>query len=236
MSGRIAEAFTDEELREMLSGAVYMDVQTLDVIWQRGMGELTGVKHVNESSIAVEIFAEHPLNQGIAGTMRRASGWSRGAYLEKVNGQVQAINHLHVMTNQKRKGISLSLFENELGGRVAVSSYHPWDGLGMLAKVTQMIRLMNYLSRDKMPVMLEKSFRILPLFRQDEAGKKFVLALFNNSLDTYENVPISVRTLADQVKSLHAEDDQQVASTRNNEWLEFTIDKVLPWSVTVLSS
>ena len=234
MSGRIAEAFTDEELREMLSGAVYMDAQTLDILWQRGLGELAGVKHVNESSIAVEIFAEHPLNQGIAETIRRASGWSQGTYLEKINEHVQAINHLHVMTNQERKGISLSLFENELGGRVAVSSYYPWDGLGMLAKVSQMIRLMNYLSRDKMPVMLDKSYRILPLFRQNGKGTRFVLSLFNNSLDEYENVPLTVRSSAKKVKMMTPEGEEEIKVRQQDGMLQLEVEKIAPWRVVVL--
>lgn len=234
MSGRIAEAFSDEELRQMLSGAVYLDTQALEVLWQRGMGELTGVKHVNESSIAVEIFADHPFNQGMAGTMRRASGWSRGTYLEKVNDKVQAVNHLHVMTNQQRKGISLSLFENELGGRIAVSSYHPWDGLGMLAKVTQISRLMNYLSRNKMPVMLEKSYRIMPLFRQNVDGNRFVLSLFNNSLDTYENVPLSIKNSAARVKMLTPGKDEKMRISRQDKHIDLQITRIEPWSTVVI--
>ncbi|MFW5762263.1 MAG: hypothetical protein ACOCXH_14915, partial [Cyclobacteriaceae bacterium] len=216
------------------SGAVYMDTQALEVLWERGMGELTGVKHVNESSIAVEIFSDHALNQGIAGTMRRASGWSQGTYLEKVNDKVQAVNHLHVMSSQERKGISLSLFENELGGRIAVSSYYPWDGVGMLAKVTQMSRLMNYLSKDKMPVMLEKSYRIMPLFRQNVKGNRFVLSLFNNSLDAYENVPVSVRSDANQVKLITHDGERNIKLKREGDQLKIDIEKIEPWSVVVM--
>jgi len=234
MSGRVAEAFSDEELRQMLSGAVYLDTQALGVLWERGLGELTGVKQVNESSIAVEIFADHPLNQGMAGTMRRASGWSQGTYLEKANNKVQAINHLHVMSSQERKGISLSLFENELGGRIAVSSYYPWDGLGMLAKVTQMSRLMNYLSQDNMPVKLEQPFRVMPLIRSSSDQNRFVLSLFNNSLDAYENVPVSVRSDASQVKLITHDGERNIKLKKEGDRLKMHIEKIEPWSVVVL--
>ena len=49
MSGRIAESFSDEDLKEMLSGAVYLDTAALGVLWERGLGEFTGVKHINNS-------------------------------------------------------------------------------------------------------------------------------------------------------------------------------------------
>lgn len=218
----------------MLSGTVYLDTQALGVLWERGLGELTGVKQVNESSIAVEIFADHPLNQGMAGTMRRASGWSQGTYLEKANNKVQAINHLHVMSSQERKGISLSLFENELGGRIAVSSYYPWDGLGMLAKVTQMSRLMNYLSQDNMPVKLEQPFRVMPLIRSSSDQNRFVLSLFNNSLDAYENVPVSVRSDASQVKLITHDGERNIKLKKEGDRLKMHIEKIEPWSVVVL--
>ena len=44
LAGRVAEAFTTEQLREMLSGPVLMDAFALEVLAKRGLGELAGVR------------------------------------------------------------------------------------------------------------------------------------------------------------------------------------------------
>ena len=44
LAGRVAEAFSDEELREMLARGVWMDGEALGVLWARGLGELAGVR------------------------------------------------------------------------------------------------------------------------------------------------------------------------------------------------
>ncbi|MGK7394669.1 MAG: hypothetical protein ACNS62_08850 [Candidatus Cyclobacteriaceae bacterium M3_2C_046] len=235
MSGRMAEAFTDEQLLEMLSGAVYMDAQALDVLWQRGLGELAGVKHVDESVISVEVFSSHPLNQELTGTMRRAEGWSRGSFLEKVDEQVEAVNDLYEMSSHDHRGISLSLYENELGGRIAVSSYHPWRNVGMLAKVTQLSRLFHFLSRSKMPVKIDKPCRIMPLFRKNSQGG-FVLSLFNSSFDVYEDVPVVVKSYSDHLKLLTDEGEQNIIAKKQDDQLIFNVDRMAPWSVVILYS
>ena len=235
LSGRIAETFSNEELKKMLSGAVYMDTAALNVLWERGLGEYAGVKHVNDSVIAVEIFSDHPINQGIEGTMRRAEGWSRGTYLEIINDDVEVINNLHVMTTQELKGPCLTVFENKLGGRIAVSGYHPWQNVGMLKKVTQLTRLMNYLSAGKMPVIIEKPYRILPLMRTSRDGNRFVLSLFNNSFDEITNLPVQLKSVANEIVQLKPDANKKLRVKKANGNLNISIDKIEPWSIIVLA-
>jgi len=54
---------SDDEIRQVLAGAVYMDAETLDTLNRRGFGELTGMtveKALYEDCI--EELTAHPLN------------------------------------------------------------------------------------------------------------------------------------------------------------------------------
>ena len=167
--------------------------------------------------------------------MRRAEGWSRGTYLEIINDDVEVINNLHVMTTQELKGPCLTVFENKLGGRIAVSGYHPWRNVGMLKKVTQLTRLMNYLSAGEMPVIIEKPYRILPLMRTSRDGNRFVLSLFNNSFDEITNLPVQVKSGASEVVWLNPDSDAKLPVQKVNGKMNFTVRKIEPWSTIVLA-
>jgi hypothetical protein len=44
LAGKVAEAFSSDELRDMLRKGVLMDAFALQVLWSQGLGELAGVK------------------------------------------------------------------------------------------------------------------------------------------------------------------------------------------------
>ena len=56
-------------------------------------------------------------------------------------------------------GGCLSVYENALGGRVAVTSYAPWRRLGSLCKRSQLTELADWLSFNKMPVRIDALLR-----------------------------------------------------------------------------
>ncbi|MFP4293258.1 MAG: hypothetical protein ACLFQ0_16600 [Cyclobacteriaceae bacterium] len=235
MSGRIAEASTREELQDILSGAVYLDTAALELLWERGLGALTGVKPVTESVVAVEVFAEHPINHGMEGAMRRAYGWAQGSWLNPLNDQVQVVSELRHMSSQERMGPCLTLYENELGGRVAVSSYQPWKSPGALKKTIQLSRMMDFLSRGKMPVIMEDAYRIMPIIRISKSKDRFVLALFNNSLDELSGVECKIRTTAKTIRQITKDKDKVLTVKKVPDGKVVSLDKIKPWEVVMIA-
>ena len=66
-----ANAFSDEELKEILSGGVYMDAKALATVNTRGLGRLTGFTCENEiGADALEVLTDHPLNGAYSGYRR----------------------------------------------------------------------------------------------------------------------------------------------------------------------
>ena len=73
LAGRVAEAFGDEELRDMLARGVWMDGEALGVFWARGLGELAGLRPGERLPGGMaERRTMHPLNGAGAGDVREA--------------------------------------------------------------------------------------------------------------------------------------------------------------------
>ena len=71
LAGRIAEAFTDVELRALLARGVLRDSCALEVLWSRGLGEFTGVRPGKKVlGGAVETLTTHALNGRFPGDSR----------------------------------------------------------------------------------------------------------------------------------------------------------------------
>ncbi len=196
LTGRIAEAFSDEELRAMLAGAVYLDPDALEVLWSRGLGELTGVRPGAMVEHCFERQTAHALNGPDAGAGRRVMHYADvGRPLEPMADDVADLAHLVREVDESDAGCCLSLFENPLGGRVAVSSYSPWIRLGRSAKRRQLQAVFDWLARGRMPVRIDATVRVWPVLRSDPSTGRSVLMLLNTALDA--TGPLAVRLLGE---------------------------------------
>lgn len=113
LTGRIPEAYSDEELKKMLSGAVFVDGEASLVLWERGLGELIGAKQGDKVLFGTEVFTDHPFNGRFAGDGRRAQGWSGSRYLEVKDDKVEVLSDFYTMT-QEYVAPCVTKFENEL--------------------------------------------------------------------------------------------------------------------------
>ena len=185
LAGRIAEGFSAEELRRMLSGGVLMDAVALQVLWKRGLGELTGVRPREVTAlICGERLTGHPLNGIYAGDGRRALQTSNDAVmaLEGIDSGVEALAWMEDL-DESNHGTCLSIYFNQLGGKIAVCSYHPWEQLGSSVKKHQLAALIDWLSCERLPLFIEGTVRLVPFVRRSVDGNKVLVTLLNASFD-----------------------------------------------------
>lgn len=199
LAGKIAEAFSDLELRAILARGVLMDSYALEVLWARGLGELTGVrpgKHLLGG--AIEVLTDHPLNTRFAGESRDALiAPSDNVYaLELLPGAEELARARGY--DGRDHGTCLSIFTNALGGRVAVSTYAPWRRIGRLAKRSQLMELADWLAYSQMPVRIDAFCRVAPFVRMSEDTSRFAVVLLNSTLDPCAPFALHVRTTANK--------------------------------------
>ena len=236
--GRIAEIFTDQELRRLLAGGVLMDVSALHVLWERGLGDLTGVRPGKSFDNGVwERFTDHPLNAPYAGDGRdcRLSFWStHGWQLLPLHDSIGDLAHL-IGYDGSDQGTCLSTFTNDLGGRVAVLGYSPWNRLGNSAKRSQMLSLADWISGGKLPILIPRTVRVTPLVRQSADGKRLAAVLLNTSFDPTGPLELIIRAPLSRVRLLTPRGETALAVKPQPDGICVALPDLLHWNVAVLA-
>jgi hypothetical protein len=202
LAGRMAEGLSDAELEEILKGGVYMDDCVVQTLWERGLGALTGVRSAGRNWVAEirEKALEHRLNGGDAGNQRDAGirftetsegkGTVRG--LEPLDGSVGLLARITTFDGDDAEPC-FTVYENELGGRVAVNSYAPWSAIERAWKRRQILSVCDWLTRGRLPVVLETHAWVLPFVRLDAGGRPKLILLLNTSFDDAEPLTLRLR-------------------------------------------
>lgn len=202
LCGRVAEAFSDDELKAMLAGGVLMDSIALDVLSERGLGHLAGVRLAQRLDNGLwERFTDDAMNGPAAGELRdaRIEFWGdakgMGDVLEPVASGVRVLTTIEDYFSRPR-GPGMTAFENELGGRVVVMGYAPWLFLHSVGKRLQLQNVADWISRDTMPVRVEEPVRLVPVARMSADRKRGAVMLVNAGMDPIAEATVHIRTTA----------------------------------------
>ena len=110
---------SDDEIRQVLSGAVYMDAETLAAVNGRGFTDLTGIAVENVvREDCIEELTDHPLNSPFAGRQRdcRQSFYHVPGHLLRLHDpQAQPLARLVDYAGQEKAATSMAVFENRSG-------------------------------------------------------------------------------------------------------------------------
>ncbi len=187
-------AFPPDRVRAILSGGVLMDLAAWEALDRLGLADSTGVKPGKvRSRDAIEVLSDHPLNGRFAGWSRdcRQSFWHEPAQSLVLAG-TGAVPLARMIDYQGRDlGVAMSAFENVLGGRVVVMGYFPWSQMHHLAKSSQMKAICAWLSRDRLPLVVDTFARVHLWIRERGPGDMACLVL-NASLDPVKNLRLRV--------------------------------------------
>lgn len=236
LAGRVAEGFSDDELRSILSGGVLLDHNALAVLWQRGLGPLTGVKLGKKTTKAIyERLADHPLNGDDAGNLRDALIFAGTDSLVPVAEDVASLATM-VDEDGADFGCSLSTFTNSLNGRVAVSTYSPWTRLGMADKRRQLLALTDWLAGGRLPIIIEQTVRVAPFVRQSADLRRAAVVLLNLSFDPTGPLTLRLRTQAKNAVLVTADSPQPLAVRPSEGELRIEMPSIDPWHVAVLAA
>jgi len=241
LSGRVAEAFSEDELRQLLAGGVLMDTASLDVLTERGLADLTGVRIGRRIDNGVmERYTGDPLNGPHAGELRdcRIEFWgdARGQadVLEPLADGVRFLANLETYFNEQR-GPCLSAYENALGGRVVVMGYAPWMLIHSGAKRTQLQNLADWITRDRLPVRIRETLPLVPFVRLSEDRTKGLMVLLNASTDWLEEATVEIRAPRDvPVRLVTTGGQEYLDVSPSATGLTIRVEEVIPWTTEVL--
>jgi hypothetical protein len=236
LAGKVAEAFTMEELRGFLAKGVLMDGFALGVLWARGLGELAGVKPGERIPGGVtERLTNHPLNGRYAGDRRDVlAGPSDGVCsLVPVTEGVGDLAHL-VRSDGTDAGSCFSTYTNALGGRVAVSTFGPWHRQGRSATRHRLLAVADWLAHGRLPVLIEQTVRVAPLVRVSPDGKRFAVLLLNTALDPTGPLTLRLRVQSREVSRINQGKVTPLPAERENDALVVRLPSLPAWQTAIL--
>lgn len=238
LSGEQVMAFSDDELRALLSGAVLLDGPALDRLNAMGCGALTGFETAAvHHEDCIEEMTAHPLNGDYAGRRRngRQSFWKCPTHwLRPVGEGAQVLSRCVDYTYAETAPCCLGIFENGSGGRVCVEGYYPWQQIQNLSKSAQIKAVMRWLSRDTLPAYVA-SFHRTNLWVRRPDGRTTAIALLNASMDPGEGVTLLVRTQGDvlRVADMRGAVSEIGATGTDGPYAKFVLPVIPPWELVL---
>jgi hypothetical protein len=239
LSGRMPLALGAERVTTLLAKGALLDAEAARSLADMGLADLCGVEcGEGYDSDTREIFTDHAINGDAANWKRdcRQSfrGWNVRAYgLRPLRPEVAVLARISDYQGRDR-GVSVSAFTNELGGRVAVTSYFPWTlNLGR-GRRQQLVSLCDWLSQEKLPIRLDTVARITPWVRRHPDGR-LVIGLLNLTSDTFDAVDVLVRGLGRACRVLTMDGAiNPLATSKEGKGQRVTLRDFEPFSFQVI--
>ncbi len=232
-----ASALSDSEILKVLSKGVYMDAQALSLINRRGFSEYTGFE-AGEScpQDAIEKYLPVPFNGGISGGIRNCrQAFNFGPSFSLIPADKASIPLCKLVdyADKTLAECSMGLFENKLGGRVAVGGYYPFTWISDYNKALQLIKVFTYISRNTLPAYIDGYFRIknTPFVK----GDKICVTLFNPSPDTLFEIPVNILTVKNCAVSYNGNNKEILTASGNYEnYRRFTVPSISPYKIVLI--
>ena len=238
LSGDGCLDFSREDLLKLLSGGLLLDVPALARFHELGLGEHTGFAVIGtKDKDTIEQFTCDRLNGRFAGWHRdcRPSFYPEPAWrIKPLAPHARALSEI-VDFSPKSFGPASGVFENRLGGRVAVFGYYPWRSLEALAKTAQLKAVCRWLSRDTLPAYVNSYAKMALWCRRDSQGRPAFL-LLNASADPLKSVSLYVRGVQrlEAVRLTGRAEFQRTGT--DGPYGEFVLNGVAPWEPVLLTA
>ena len=238
MKGAFGKNFSDKELTDILSGGVYADTLAVEYLNSRGFSALTGCKRGKQiPTDATEIYTNDDINDGIIKGKRNCrQTFNLGDSFEVIAtaNQIKKLTSLVDYHDKVLADCAFGVYENECGGRIAVSGYYPFTWLSDFYKFTQLKNLFRYLSDNKLPSYVDSLLRIRNHTFID--GQKTVVALLNSSNQLYENVILAIKGDKNKVEVFDAKGviNEVDRHKFDGHYSFFNITEILPYNIIVV--
>lgn len=200
VSGQVLRACTDSEIKKILSRGVLIDGSAAEVLCQLGFSDYIGCKFngwVNRHDIVVSVeeFYEENINRRYQVFSSLENPFLNNITALSLSKKTKIISWL-VDNDRQRKLPGMVLFENSLGGRVAVYPIDLSAGIGTgfidWHRKEQLHAVVNWLGRGKVDLFVEGGAWMIPL-RRDFPGYIFT-GLVNLETDSWEDITLTLAT------------------------------------------
>ena len=194
LSNNISDSLTDEEIKSLLSGSLVIDGQAAEALFNAGWGKWLGITNVEKLDTSTEVgFGSERTDKYVltpSNNAQSVQSLSSHSVLDWVGGDTSRDN---------KRGVSnpdLVLFENELGGRVAVfalslSGNHSSQVFNY--KMKQWFQQVIEWSGDEpLPLFVKNKPNAFCIFNRERARKYGIATVISLSSDLFDTFELDV--------------------------------------------
>ncbi len=226
-------------LMKALSSGVMIDGSALVELEAMGLGEHTGFKVRGTQELnTMEWLTHDPLNGRFGGYLRDcrpAFNHDTTYFLEPLLG-ARPLSEVVDFTKTSL-GVGSGVYENSLGGRVAVMGYFPWSMIQSLAKSCQIKALFRWLSSDQFPAYIASYSGAALWIRPDEQGRLGFM-LVNTSLDTAHEIVLLALTGGINLSAMHMDGREATLTSagKDGPYDRYTIPTLNAWEMVLITA
>jgi hypothetical protein len=186
LSGPAAWAFDDDAIKHMCSAGLFIDGPAASVLIDRGFGPLIGLKRgrfVTQDDVlySVENVLDAAFGPRAGAQMSLNAGWMPRLFLAEALPAARAVSDIRGPL-QNVVGLGVTLFENSLGGRIAVAPWTPGDPTQVNPqRAVQLAAVSRWLSKGRALGAVRGGPWLLPQFFTD--GNEWRAVVWNASPD-----------------------------------------------------
>lgn len=198
-----ARTLDNAAVKELLSGRVFLDGGAAELLSKRGFAEFIGAQVEPAERILclyerLEAVSQH--TQGIAGTMMynfaiSPAGKEGGGFFDLETDEDTMTVSSFIAPDGKKLGAALTMFENKLGGRVAIMAYelenNRSSSIFNYRKKEILRRVTEWLGSERLPVYVEQEPNVLCQAFKRRGGSEILAVLINLSSDLLKEVKLS---------------------------------------------
>jgi len=209
LAGQDIRAASDADIRKILSGGVLCDATAFQALSEMGYGEFLGatIKSAFPLMTRLPLAAEHFYNPDFGGVAQHYFALSIHAGLPvflELDLAERAVEISEIVDPDTKRLVPGSfVFENSLGGRIAVIPYEVeklGTGFADPGRKRMLDNIMRWLFRGSAPLFVSGDRRLLP-FRRDFLSHS-LCGIINLSHDTLKNVTVEMAVEEKSVSSV----------------------------------
>jgi hypothetical protein len=239
LNGTSVLSLPREALMKALSAGVLMDGSALSELEAIGLGEYTGFKVLGTRELnTIEQFTHDTLNGRFGGYKRDC----RPAFNPELTYLLEPLPGARLLSevfdfNKTNLGVSSGVFENSLGGRIAVMGYFPWNLIQSLPKSSQLKALFRWLSRDTFPAFIN-SYSSAALWLRPDTQGRLAMMLLNSSLDPSASMDLLALTGGINLTVMHMDGSEQALSSagKDGPYDHYSVPALKAWEMVLITA
>lgn len=245
LSGNIFEMMPGNEIQTLLKGGVFLDGVAAHSLFKKGYGDLIGIKDIKQGVKADFCFEsirhpdKYPMIEGklMYNLIFSGTGSEIGGDFYEIDPMkiTEVITDFVDFKNQPVIPGMIS-FENEIGGRVAITSFDLSKNESSTIfnyKKKELIRqTIHWLGKEALPVCIMNRPNVFCIFNQSRNNKYGIITVFNMTADIYDSFDIAV---ADQWSNIKIESLEESGNWKSVNFTDNENVKKIHVSLTTLS-